>query len=406
MMRLVSQQLTKIINIPNMKDHGATGATGCLKNIAYGSFSNVARTHQRGKSHTFSFVGTLAAGRAAAIADRAADHGRPARRLARRAVRAHEALRLLPEEDLLRHRSGGDRSAAARHHRRRAQGRGRDLDLGSLAVVAAGSTTPRRATATRTSTSSSASPATWSSPPALGLGVADLARIRVQDIRGMTCCCWSGRAAAALLAGGLRPRRRSRGRHRARLRAARAGGVVARGRRHRDADDRAGARRARVAAAPGIVPRPGVASPTRSPWVNANGWRFMRPGDGKFVYDVPAGKARAGRRRSLRLRRRRRLEVDAGRPRARSGRMFAFFASICRPLACPTSPTSPSWTTDRQRSGEVMNLLSRRNLLFPPVPRRRVQFPMNVQARDGRLPARRRRGPERVRARSPPPADR
>jgi hypothetical protein len=60
MMRLVSQRLTKIVNIPNMKDHGATGVTGCLKNIAYGSFSNVARTHQRGKSHTFSVVGTLA----------------------------------------------------------------------------------------------------------------------------------------------------------------------------------------------------------------------------------------------------------------------------------------------------------------------------------------------------------
>jgi uncharacterized protein DUF362 len=60
MMRLVSKQLTKIINIPNMKDHGATGVTGCLKNIAYGSFSNVARTHQRGKSHTYSVVGTLA----------------------------------------------------------------------------------------------------------------------------------------------------------------------------------------------------------------------------------------------------------------------------------------------------------------------------------------------------------
>jgi hypothetical protein len=60
LMRLVSERLTKIINIPNMKDHGATGATGCLKNIAYGSFSNVARTHSRGKSHTYSFVGTLA----------------------------------------------------------------------------------------------------------------------------------------------------------------------------------------------------------------------------------------------------------------------------------------------------------------------------------------------------------
>jgi hypothetical protein len=60
MMRLVSERLTKIVNIPNMKDHGATGVTGCLKNVAYGSFSNVARTHQRGVSHTYSVVGTLA----------------------------------------------------------------------------------------------------------------------------------------------------------------------------------------------------------------------------------------------------------------------------------------------------------------------------------------------------------
>jgi len=61
MMRLVSRRLTKIVNIPNMKDHGATGVTGCLKNIAYGSFSNVARTHQRGKTYTYSVVGALAA---------------------------------------------------------------------------------------------------------------------------------------------------------------------------------------------------------------------------------------------------------------------------------------------------------------------------------------------------------
>jgi hypothetical protein len=61
LMRLVSQRLTKIINIPNMKDHRASGVTGCLKNIAYGSFSNVARTHQRGRSHTYSMIGDLAA---------------------------------------------------------------------------------------------------------------------------------------------------------------------------------------------------------------------------------------------------------------------------------------------------------------------------------------------------------
>jgi uncharacterized protein (DUF362 family) len=44
-----------------MKDHGASGVTGCLKNIAYGSFSNVARSHSDARTHTLSFIGTLAA---------------------------------------------------------------------------------------------------------------------------------------------------------------------------------------------------------------------------------------------------------------------------------------------------------------------------------------------------------
>jgi uncharacterized protein (DUF362 family) len=59
--RLVSRDLTKIINIPNIKDHGAAGVTGCLKNIAYGSFSNVARSHRGSVTNTRTFIGTLAA---------------------------------------------------------------------------------------------------------------------------------------------------------------------------------------------------------------------------------------------------------------------------------------------------------------------------------------------------------
>ena len=91
LMRLVSRRLTKIINIPNMKDHGATGVTGCLKNIAYGSFSNVARTHYQRQVAHLVLRGHPGRGRAPALADGPADHGRPARGVARRAVRAHAA---------------------------------------------------------------------------------------------------------------------------------------------------------------------------------------------------------------------------------------------------------------------------------------------------------------------------
>ena len=37
---------------PCLKEHNASGVTGCLKNLAYGSFNNVARTHESPKTYT------------------------------------------------------------------------------------------------------------------------------------------------------------------------------------------------------------------------------------------------------------------------------------------------------------------------------------------------------------------
>lgn len=58
-LRMATERFTKIINVPNMKDHSASGVTGCLKNLAYGEFSNVARSHYHAKTHTGTFIGTL-----------------------------------------------------------------------------------------------------------------------------------------------------------------------------------------------------------------------------------------------------------------------------------------------------------------------------------------------------------
>lgn len=60
LLRVVSEQCTKIVNVPNMKDHSASGVTGCLKNMAYGEFSNVARSHYKAQTETLTFIGTLA----------------------------------------------------------------------------------------------------------------------------------------------------------------------------------------------------------------------------------------------------------------------------------------------------------------------------------------------------------
>ena len=182
MMKLVSQKLTKIINVPNMKDHGATGATGCLKNIAYGSFSNVARTHYRGKSHTYSFVGTLASVEplrsrtVLQIMDglRGVWHGGPFARTRKYVFYPKQILfgtDPVAIDRLLLDIIDDERKAARR-----------DLHLRPVPAVLEDRRRERRGTPTPTSTSSSASPATWSSRPASASGVADKARIKVQDI--------------------------------------------------------------------------------------------------------------------------------------------------------------------------------------------------------------------------------
>ena len=59
MARIVAHEVTKIINVPTMKDHSASGVTGALKNLAYGTFNNVARTHQAPHSFTNPLIGLL-----------------------------------------------------------------------------------------------------------------------------------------------------------------------------------------------------------------------------------------------------------------------------------------------------------------------------------------------------------
>jgi uncharacterized protein (DUF362 family) len=60
LVRLVAEKLTKIINVPNAKEHQAAGVTGCLKNIAYGNFSNMDRSHRYEVTNTRTFIGALA----------------------------------------------------------------------------------------------------------------------------------------------------------------------------------------------------------------------------------------------------------------------------------------------------------------------------------------------------------
>lgn len=59
MASIVAHEVTKIINVPTMKDHSASGVTGALKNLAYGTFNNVARTHRAPHSFTNPMIGLM-----------------------------------------------------------------------------------------------------------------------------------------------------------------------------------------------------------------------------------------------------------------------------------------------------------------------------------------------------------
>jgi len=59
MASIVSSGVTKIINVPTLKDHSAAGVTGCLKNLGYGTFNNVDRSHRRPFSFTDPLIGVM-----------------------------------------------------------------------------------------------------------------------------------------------------------------------------------------------------------------------------------------------------------------------------------------------------------------------------------------------------------
>ena len=59
MASIVAGEVNKIINVPTLKDHSASGVTGCLKNLGYGTFNNVARSHRAPYSFTNPLIGVM-----------------------------------------------------------------------------------------------------------------------------------------------------------------------------------------------------------------------------------------------------------------------------------------------------------------------------------------------------------
>jgi hypothetical protein len=127
---------------------------------------------------------------------------------------------------------------------------------------------------------------------------------------------------------------------------------------------------------PGVTTRPGVASPTRAPWIDANGWRFARSRDGKFAYNVPRGKAALAAAEAFAYGANATLKID----RADAGTLKAMltFLEGLPPADLPAIADLAVVDDGSAITGEVMNLLARRNLLFQSVTAPSDRFRINV----------------------------
>jgi hypothetical protein len=127
---------------------------------------------------------------------------------------------------------------------------------------------------------------------------------------------------------------------------------------------------------PGVTARAGVASPTRAPWINANGWRFARQPAKKYSYSPTAGAAALAAAEAYAYGADAILRIDPADLK-RAADMLTFLESV---PALDLPPIADIGIVDDASdvTGEVMNLLARRNLLYRIVPSPLAQLPLNI----------------------------
>ena len=129
---------------------------------------------------------------------------------------------------------------------------------------------------------------------------------------------------------------------------------------------------------PGMVARADLASPTRTPWIVANGWRFTRQPAGSFVHSVLArSRGPLAAAESFAYQADVVLSIDPA-DLADVGSLLKFLKQI---TDVEMTPVADIGVVDdgSQLTGEALNLFSRRNLLFRILKSPSSEFRVNVK---------------------------
>jgi hypothetical protein len=131
---------------------------------------------------------------------------------------------------------------------------------------------------------------------------------------------------------------------------------------------------------PGIDRKVRVASATTAPWVTANGWQIRRNPGREFFYDLPAGTAPLAAAEAFTYGAHAVLKIDPGDLDA-LGKMLQFLRSLPdRDL--PEVADFGFIDNGTDGAAEILNLLTRRNLLYRIVRAPDPALKLNVPASD------------------------
>lgn len=129
--------------------------------------------------------------------------------------------------------------------------------------------------------------------------------------------------------------------------------------------------------APGVAPRANWASATRRPWIDANGWRYLRQPEARYFESAPRGVAALAAAEAFANGADLVLAIDPGDLEP-LGQALGFFRAL--PEASLPGVADIGVVDDASfATGELMNLLARRNLLFRPAPRATAELPFVVE---------------------------
>ena len=113
---------------------------------------------------------------------------------------------------------------------------------------------------------------------------------------------------------------------------------------------------------PGVEYRNDEASASRSPWLDANGWRIQRAGKGRFYYDVKGDAASLAAAEAYAYGADALIHTDPPGLDALA-RILPFLKQL-KPADLPAMANIGLIDDGSDESGELMNLLARHNLLF------------------------------------------